>query len=80
MQLRLREDLEAARLAEQLGYDLIAKGSHYSSHPFHVHPADPLSLPGRRGRAEFRLIPGVVLLPLHSPLHVAEELASLDVM
>ena len=25
-------------------------------------------------------MPGVVLLPLHSPLHVAEELASLDVM
>ena len=34
MQLRLREDLEAAKLAEQLGYDLVAKGSHYSSHPF----------------------------------------------
>ena len=29
---------------------------------------------------KLRLIPGVVLLPLHSPLHVAEELASLDVM
>ncbi len=29
---------------------------------------------------KWRLIPGVVLLPLHSPLHVAEELASLDVM
>ena len=34
MQLRLREDLEAAKLAEELGYDLVAKGSHYSSHPF----------------------------------------------
>ena len=33
MQLRLREDLEAAKLAEELGYDLVAKGSHYSSHP-----------------------------------------------
>ncbi len=29
---------------------------------------------------KLRLCPGVVLLPLHSPLHVAEELASLDVM
>ena len=29
---------------------------------------------------KLRLVPGVVLLPLHSPLHVAEELASLDVM
>ena len=29
---------------------------------------------------KLRLCPGVVLLPLHSPLHVAEELGSLDVM
>ncbi len=34
MRVRLREDLEAAKRAEELGYDLIAKGSHYSSHPF----------------------------------------------
>ena len=34
MRVRLKEDLDAARRAEELGYDLIAKGSHYSSHPF----------------------------------------------
>ena len=28
MRVRLREDLDAARQAEALGYDLIAKGSH----------------------------------------------------
>ena len=27
-----------------------------------------------------RLIPGVVLLPLHKPLEVAEQIATLDVM
>ena len=34
MRVRLREDLEAAKFAEQLGYDLIGKGSPYSSHCF----------------------------------------------
>ena len=66
MQLRLREDLEAAKLAEELGYDLVAKGSHYSSHPFQYIQQIPYLCQ--------------VAVPLHSPLHVAEELASLDVM
>ena len=80
MQLRLREDLEAAKLAEELGYDLIAKGSHYSSHPFQYIQQIPYLCQVALVAPTLRLVPGVVLLPLHSPLHVAEELASLDVM
>ena len=34
MRVRLKEDLDAARHAEALGYDIIGKASHYSSHPF----------------------------------------------
>jgi hypothetical protein len=34
MQLRVRDDLEAAHLAQQLCYDCVAKGSYYSLHPF----------------------------------------------
>jgi alkanesulfonate monooxygenase SsuD/methylene tetrahydromethanopterin reductase-like flavin-dependent oxidoreductase (luciferase family) len=80
MQLRLREDLEAAKLAEELGYDLVAKGSHYSSHPFQYIQQIPYLCQVALIAPRLRLVPGVVLLPLHSPLHVAEELASLDVM
>jgi alkanesulfonate monooxygenase SsuD/methylene tetrahydromethanopterin reductase-like flavin-dependent oxidoreductase (luciferase family) len=80
MQLRLREDLEAAKLAEELGYDLVAKGSHYSSHPFQYIQQIPYLCQVALIAPKLRLVPGVVLLPLHSPLHVAEELASLDVM
>ena len=80
MQLRLREDLEAAKLAEELGYDCVAKGSHYSSHPFQYIQQIPYLCQVALVAPNLRLIPGVVLLPLHSPLHVAEELASLDVM
>ncbi|HEY8289344.1 MAG TPA: LLM class flavin-dependent oxidoreductase, partial [Acetobacteraceae bacterium] len=80
MRVRLREDLEAAKRAEELGYDCVAKGSHYSSHPFQYIQQIPYLCQVAQVAPKLRLIPGVVLLPLHSPLHVAEELASLDVM
>ncbi len=80
MRVRLREDLEAAKHAERLGYDLVAKGSHYSSHPFQYIQQIPYLAQVAVVAPKLRLVPGVVLLPLHSPLHVAEELASLDVM
>src|SRR6516162_2205617 len=80
MRVRLREDLEAAKRAEALGYDLIAKGSHYSSYPFQYIQQVPYLCQVALTAPKLRLLPGVVLLPLHSPLHVAEELASLDVM
>jgi alkanesulfonate monooxygenase SsuD/methylene tetrahydromethanopterin reductase-like flavin-dependent oxidoreductase (luciferase family) len=80
MRVRLREDLEAAKRAQELGYDCVAKGSHYSSHPFQYIQQIPYLCQVAQVAPKLRLIPGVVLLPLHSPLHVAEELASLDVM
>jgi alkanesulfonate monooxygenase SsuD/methylene tetrahydromethanopterin reductase-like flavin-dependent oxidoreductase (luciferase family) len=80
MRQRHKEDLEAAKRAEELGYDLVAKGSHYSSHPFQYIQQIPYLAQVALLAPKLRLVPGVVLLPLHSPLHVAEELASLDVM
>ncbi len=80
MRVRLKEDLDAAKLAQDLGFDLIAKGSHYSSHPFQYIQQIPYLCQVALVAPKLRLLPGVVLLPLHSPLHVAEELASLDVM
>ena len=80
MRVRHKEDLDAAKRAEDLGYDVVGQGLALQFAPVPVHPADPLSVPGRDAGAEAAAVPGVVLLPLHSPLHVAEELASLDVM
>jgi alkanesulfonate monooxygenase SsuD/methylene tetrahydromethanopterin reductase-like flavin-dependent oxidoreductase (luciferase family) len=80
MRVRLQEDLDAAKRAEALGYDLVAKGSHYSSHPFQYIQQIPYLCQVALVAPRLRLVPGVVLLPLHSPLHIAEELGSLDVM
>ena len=80
MRVRLKEDIDAAVRAEQLGFDCIGKGSHYSSHPFQYIQQIPYLCQVAMVAPKLRLIPSVVLLPLHSPLHVAEELASLDIM
>ncbi len=80
MRVRLQEDLQTAKRAEELGYDIVAKGSHYSSHPFQYIQQIPYLSQVAMVAPKLRLLPGVVLLPLHSPLHVAEELACLDVM
>ncbi len=80
MRVRLKEDLDAAKFAQDLGFDIIGKGSHYSSHPFQYIQQIPYLCQVAMIAPKLRLMPGVVLLPLHSPLHVAEELASLDVM
>lgn len=80
MQARFGELLEQARLAEKLGYDSFMKGSHFSSYPLHdFNQVTYLS----RIMAEcpsLRLNAGIVLLPLHKPLEVAEQFANIDLM
>ena len=80
MRARLREDLDFARRAEALGYDSILKGSHYSSHPFQSVQQIPFLAQVAALCPRLRIIAGVVLLPLHKPLDLAEQLATLDIM
>jgi alkanesulfonate monooxygenase SsuD/methylene tetrahydromethanopterin reductase-like flavin-dependent oxidoreductase (luciferase family) len=75
-----QEDLETAKRATALGYRIIARGSHYSTHPLQALQQIPYLAQVATIAPEAELLPGVVLLPLHTPLHVAEELATLDVI
>jgi alkanesulfonate monooxygenase SsuD/methylene tetrahydromethanopterin reductase-like flavin-dependent oxidoreductase (luciferase family) len=77
---RARDDLEMARRAEQLGFASVARGSHYSSHPLLGLQQIPFVAQVAAIAPSLRLIPGVVLLALHKPLDVAEQIATLDVM
>jgi len=76
----LRDDLELVRRAEQLGFDGIVKGSHYSTHPFQSVQQIPFLAYAAAIAPRLRLICGLVLLPLHKPLDLAEQLATLDLM
>ena len=64
MRVRLKEDLDAAKFAEDLGYDMIGKGSHYSSYPFQYIQQIPYLCQVAMVAPKLRLCPGVVLLPL----------------
>jgi len=77
---RFEEMLGQARLAETLGYDSITKGSHYSTHPLQDLAQVPFLARVAAEAPSLRLNTGVLLLPLHKPLDVAEQLGTLDIM
>jgi alkanesulfonate monooxygenase SsuD/methylene tetrahydromethanopterin reductase-like flavin-dependent oxidoreductase (luciferase family) len=77
---RLRDDLELVRRAEEVGFDGIVKGSHYSAHPFQSVQQFPFLAQVAAIAPKLRIICGLVLLPLHKPLDLAEQLATLDIM
>jgi alkanesulfonate monooxygenase SsuD/methylene tetrahydromethanopterin reductase-like flavin-dependent oxidoreductase (luciferase family) len=77
---RLHETLAMVRLANRLGYDSVTKTAHYSAHPFQMLQLVPMLARFTAEAPRLRVNAGVLLLPLYSPLHVAEEFATLDVL
>ncbi len=77
---RFQETLAIARLADRLGFDSITKTAHYSAYPFQMLQLVPMLARLAAEAPRLRLNAGVLLLPLLSPLHVAEEFATLDVI
>ncbi len=80
MQVRLEEHLGQARRAQDLGFSSITKGSHYSTHPFQGFQQLPFLARVAAEVPGLRLNAGIVLLPLHKPLDLAEQLATIDVI
>jgi len=74
------EQLEQARVADRLGFDSLLKSQHLAGHPLQEFQQVPFL--GRvMGEApNLRLLTGIVLLSLHKPLDIAEQLATIDVM
>jgi alkanesulfonate monooxygenase SsuD/methylene tetrahydromethanopterin reductase-like flavin-dependent oxidoreductase (luciferase family) len=77
---RFQETLAFVRLADRLGFDSVTKTAHYSAHPFQMLQLVPMLARFAAEAPRLRLNAGVLLLPLMSPLHVAEEFATLDVI
>ncbi|MEE9276669.1 MAG: LLM class flavin-dependent oxidoreductase [bacterium] len=80
MRVRFAELMEQARLAKALGFASITKGSHYSAHPFQDFQQLPFLARVAAEAPGLRLNAGIVLLPLHKPLDLAEQIASIDVI
>jgi alkanesulfonate monooxygenase SsuD/methylene tetrahydromethanopterin reductase-like flavin-dependent oxidoreductase (luciferase family) len=77
---RLLDDLDLVRRADALGFDGLVKGSHYSAHPLQSVQQIPFLAQAATIAPRLRLICGLVLLPLHKPLDIAEQLATLDII
>jgi alkanesulfonate monooxygenase SsuD/methylene tetrahydromethanopterin reductase-like flavin-dependent oxidoreductase (luciferase family) len=77
---RFEEHLEQVRVARGVGFESVWASQHYLSEPFTYF--QPFPTLGRvAAEAEgMALGTGVILLPLHQPVDLAEQLATLDVI
>jgi alkanesulfonate monooxygenase SsuD/methylene tetrahydromethanopterin reductase-like flavin-dependent oxidoreductase (luciferase family) len=77
---RFQEHVEQVRLARALGFDSVWASQHYLSDPFTYF--QPIPTLGRMAAEAdgMTLGTGILLLPLHHPVDVAEQLATLDVI
>jgi alkanesulfonate monooxygenase SsuD/methylene tetrahydromethanopterin reductase-like flavin-dependent oxidoreductase (luciferase family) len=80
MTARFGELMEQVRRADMLGYASITKGSHYSAYPLQDFQQLPFLARASAEGPNLRLNAGLVLLSLHKPQDIAEQLASIDVM
>jgi alkanesulfonate monooxygenase SsuD/methylene tetrahydromethanopterin reductase-like flavin-dependent oxidoreductase (luciferase family) len=80
MQARFRELMEQARLANRLGYSCITSGMHYSGTPFQDFQQIPFLSRVMAEAPDLRINFGLILLSLHKPLDIAEQIATVDVM
>ena len=80
MTLRFGELVEQVRLADRLGFSTIAAGMHYGTYPMQMLQQVPFLARIMAEAPTLRILPGIVLLSLHKPLDIAEQMATLDVM
>ena len=76
---RFADVLHLVRLARDLGFDYIYAGQHYLSHPFQM--LQPLVSLARIGAETGDMdMLSTILVPLHNPVQMAEDVATLDVV
>jgi alkanesulfonate monooxygenase SsuD/methylene tetrahydromethanopterin reductase-like flavin-dependent oxidoreductase (luciferase family) len=80
MGTRFEEMVEQVRLVDRLGFNSVTKGMHYAQYPLQglnqIVFLSRIAAESQRLRLNF----GIILLALHKPLDIAEQLASLDVI
>jgi alkanesulfonate monooxygenase SsuD/methylene tetrahydromethanopterin reductase-like flavin-dependent oxidoreductase (luciferase family) len=77
---RFREHIAQVRAARDAGFDLIAMGQHYLSTPFQELQTLPSLARLAAEAGTMRVAATVLLLPLHNPVDVAEQVATMDVI
>ena len=80
IQTCFEELINECKAAEALGFDSITKTSHYSTAPFQAFQQFPILARLSAETTRVRLNAGIILLSLHKPLDIAEQLATIDIM
>jgi alkanesulfonate monooxygenase SsuD/methylene tetrahydromethanopterin reductase-like flavin-dependent oxidoreductase (luciferase family) len=80
MKARFDELMEQVRVADKLGFDDLLSGMHYAGYPLQQFQLLPFLSRAMAETERMRLVTGIILLSLHKPLDIAEQLSSIDVM
>ncbi|MDA0655716.1 MAG: LLM class flavin-dependent oxidoreductase, partial [Proteobacteria bacterium] len=80
LKARFDELMEQVRVVEKLGFSDLLSGMHYAGYPLQQFQLLPFLARAMAETDTMRLVTGIILLSLHKPLDLAEQLASLDVM
>ncbi len=80
MVVRFKELMAQVRLAEKLGFADLISGMHYAGYPLTQFQLPPFLSRAMVEAPSMRLVTGIILLSLHKPLDMAEQLATIDVM
>ncbi|MBI2862345.1 MAG: LLM class flavin-dependent oxidoreductase [Chloroflexi bacterium] len=76
---RFEELLQQVRVARRSGFDTIVAGQHYLTAPYFMYQTVPTLARVAAETGDMTLI-GVFLLPLHNPVALAEDMATLDII
>jgi alkanesulfonate monooxygenase SsuD/methylene tetrahydromethanopterin reductase-like flavin-dependent oxidoreductase (luciferase family) len=80
MVARFKELMAQARLADKLGFSDLLTGMHYAGYPLSQFQLIPFLSRVMVEVPNMRIVTGIILLSLHKPLDIAEQLATVDVM
>ena len=76
--LQIGEHRETIALAREIGFDLIVAGQHYAAPELRYFQPIPYLASLAEATEGMRLAVGIIVLPLHNPLAVAEDITTLD--
>jgi alkanesulfonate monooxygenase SsuD/methylene tetrahydromethanopterin reductase-like flavin-dependent oxidoreductase (luciferase family) len=72
--------LRQVEVARELGFDMVSAGQHYLTTPFQAMQLMPALSRITAVSGDMQVASAVVLLPLHNPVDMAEQVASLDIL
>lgn len=75
---QIRESVEQVRAARDAGFDLICTGQHFLSAPYQQPTTLPFLARMAAEAGDMQIAASVILVPLHNPVEMAEEVATMD--